>query len=275
MIHLKSEREIEKLRAAADLVSRTLGEVARHVRPGATTRQLDEVAESFIRSQGGRPAFKGYGPARNPFPATLCTSVNDVVVHGIPDDAELLDGDLVTVDCGVILDGFYGDSAYTFAVGSVDTRKTRLCRTTYDALNLGVAAAVAGNRVGDIGAVIQDFCEEAGYGVVRDLVGHGIGRDLHEEPSVPNFGRRGHGRRLKEGLTICIEPMINVGTAEVRTDADGWTVRSADGHASAHYEHMVVVRSGSPERLTSFEYVEAVLDAPPYALTPELSESDG
>lgn len=275
MIHLKNDRDLERLRVAADLVARTLGEVARHVQPGATTRALDQVAETFIRDHGAVPAFKGYGPASNPFPATLCTSVNDVVVHGIPDDRPLEEGDLVSVDCGVVLDGYFGDSAYTFAVGTPDPERARLCRTTYEALLLGVEAATAGNRVGDIGFAVQGHCEGAGYGVVRDLVGHGIGRSLHEEPSVPNFGRRGSGRKLRDGMTLCIEPMVNTGTAEVRTDPDGWTVRAADGGASAHYEHMVAVRRGGAEVLTTFRYIEEVLDALPYAPSGEEVAVDG
>lgn len=265
MIHLKSEKEIDSLRAAADLVARTLGEVARHVRPGVSTRALDRVAEAFIRQGGGRPAFKGYGSPKNPFPATLCTSVNDVVVHGIPTDLELKDGDLLTVDCGVVLDGYYGDSAFTFGVGDIGEEKARLCRVTYESLQRAVDACMVGNRIGDIGFAVQEHCEGAGYGVVRDLVGHGIGRELHEEPSVPNFGRRGHGRRIREGLSICIEPMVNVGTPDVRTDRDGWTVRTADGQPSAHYEHMVVIRPGGPEVLTTFQYVESAIPSLPYA----------
>lgn len=275
MIHLKNDRDIEGLRAAADLVARTLGEVARHVSPGATTRSLDEVAETFIRDNGAIPAFKGYGPSSNPFPATLCTSVNDVVVHGIPDDRPLEEGDLVSVDCGVVLDGYVGDSAYTFAVGGLSDDSARLCTVTYDALLRGVSAALIGNRIGDIGSAVQTRCEGAGFGVVRDLVGHGIGRSLHEEPSVPNFGRRGAGRRLKDGLTICIEPMVNAGTSEVSTDDDGWTVRAADGTASAHYEHMVAVRRGGTEVLTTFRYIEDVLGVPPYALSIPEEEVDG
>lgn len=267
MIRWKNDTEIDALRAAADLVARTLGEVARHVRPGVTTRELDRIAESFIRQQGGRPAFKGYGSPKNPFPGTLCTSVNDVVVHGIPGDEPLSDGDLVSVDCGVILDGFYGDSAFTFAVGEIDEERARLCRVTHESLLRAIDACRAGNRLGDVGSAVQEHCEQAGYGVVRDLVGHGIGRELHEEPSVPNFGRRGHGRRMREGLSICIEPMVNMGEPDVSTDRDGWTVRTADGSVSAHYEHMVVLRKDGPEVLTTFEHIEAVLDALPYAVS--------
>lgn len=262
MVHLKSEREIDALRRSADLVGRTLAEVARRIAPGVTTAELDAVAEAFIRRAGGRPAFKGYRVGNlSPFPGTLCTSVNDVVVHGIPGGYALQEGDIVSVDCGVELDGYYGDYAYTFAVGEVSQAKQALLRTTYRALHEGVAQAVAGNRIGDIGFAVQSLCEAAGYGVVRDLVGHGIGRRMHEDPQVPNFGLRGTGRKLKPGLVLCIEPMINEGTAEVVTDGDGWTVRTADGLPSAHYEHMVVVRGGQPEVISTFSYIEDVLEA--------------
>ena len=264
MIHLKSERELERLRASADLVARTLAEVGRHIRPGVTTAHLDAVAESFIRGQGAAPAFKGYQVGGLVFPSTLCMSVNDVVVHGIPDERPLEEGDLLSVDCGVVLDGYYGDSAYTFAVGEISAERADLCRVTYEALYRGIAEAVAGKRIGDIAQAVQDHCEGAGYGIVRELVGHGIGRRLHEDPQVPNFGRRGTGRKLKPGMTLCIEPMVNRGTHDVRTDADGWTVRTADGQASAHYEHMVAIRHGRPEILTTFSYIEAVVQPPPY-----------
>jgi methionyl aminopeptidase len=258
MVYLKSDREIDFLLRSADLVGRTLAEVARHIRPGATTAELDSVAEDFVRSHDATPAFKGY----RGFPATLCVSVNDVVVHGIPGDYKLREGDMVSVDCGVRLDGFYGDSAYTFAVGELSPDDARLCRVTYEALHRGIEQAVAGNRVGDISAAVEEHCESHGYGVVRDLVGHGIGRSLHEDPQVPNFGQRGTGKRMREGLTICIEPMINRGTRDVTTDPDGWTVRAADRLPSAHYEHMVVVRRGKAEILSTFEYIEAVTEAP-------------
>ncbi len=262
MIHLKSQREIDRMRASADLVGRTLAEVARHIDVGVTTSELDAIAEDFIRTHNAEPAFKGYQVGRNVFPNTLCTSVNDVVVHGIPDDRPLEEGDLLSVDCGVKLDGYYGDTAYTFAVGSLPAEKRRLCRATYEALQLGIEQAVAGNRVGDISNAVQTHCEEHGYGIVRDLVGHGIGRELHEDPQVPNYGRSGRGRRLKPGLIICIEPMVNAGTGQVDTDADGWTVRSADGQASAHYEHTVVVRDGEAEVISTFSYIEDVVAAP-------------
>lgn len=262
MIHLKSQREIKLLRESADLVGRTLAEVGRHVRPGVKTSELDAVAEAFIRDHGAEPAFKGYRVGRLVFPSSLCISVNEVVVHGIPGDDVLQAGDLVSVDCGVLLNGYYGDSAYTFAVGEISAERAALCRTTYAALMEGIGQAVADNRVGDISYAVQHYCESRGYGVVRDLVGHGIGRSLHEDPQVPNYGRRGTGRRLKEGLTICIEPMINQGTFEVVTEEDGWTVRTDDRLPSAHYEHMVVVERGEAQILSTFDYIEAVVEAP-------------
>lgn len=263
MVHLKSDREIEKLRESARLVGRALGEVARHIRPGVSTLELDQVAEEFIEAHGAHPAFKGYRVGRQVFPSSLCTSVNDEVVHGIPGkDRVLADGDLVSVDCGVLLDGYYGDSAYTFAVGDVSPENLQLCRVTYEALHKGIEKAVAGNRIGDVSSAIQEHCEGFGYGVVQDLVGHGIGRNLHEDPQVPNFGRRGHGRKLRVGLTICLEPMINRGSAGVTTDPDGWTIRTEDGLPSAHYEHMIVVRGGKAEVLSTFEYIEEAVEAP-------------
>ncbi len=265
MVELKTQKEIEHLRRAADLVGRTLAKVAENVSTGVSTAELDRIAEEFIVVHGAVPAFKGYRVGGNVFPSTLCVSVNDAVVHGIPDDYRLKDGDLVSVDCGVQLDGFFGDSAFTFVVGEVGEPIIGLCAATYEALNEGVAQCVAGNRIGDVSFAVQAYCEERGYGVVRDLVGHGIGRKLHEDPQVPNVGRRGAGRKLKEGMTLCIEPMINLGTANVVTGTDRWTVRAADGQPSAHYEHMVVVRKGAPEVLTTFEYIADVI-TPPYRL---------
>lgn len=263
MVHLKSDKEIEKLRASADLVGRALGEVAKYVRPGASTNELDRVAEEFITTHGARPAFKGYRVGRLVFPKSLCISINEEVVHGIPsDDRVLEEGDLVSVDCGALLDGYYGDSAYTFAVGEVSPENLQLCRVTFESLNRGIEMAIAGNRIGDVASAIQEHCEAHGYGVVRDLVGHGIGQHLHEDPQVPNYGRRGQGKRLREGMTICIEPMINRGDADVVTDPDGWTIRTRDGAPSAHYEHMVVVRGGEAEVLSTFEYIEAEIEAP-------------
>jgi len=255
MIGLKSDEEIEILRENNLLVSKTLAEVARHIRPGVTTRELDHIAEEFILDHGAVPGFKGYGG----FPATLCTSVNDQVVHGIPSDYELQEGDILSVDCGVIRNGFYGDSAYTFAVGEVDEEKRRLMRVTRECLERGVAQAVAGNRVGDIGHAVQQHAESHGYSVVRELVGHGLGKKLHEPPEVPNFGKRGHGPKLREGMVICIEPMINMGVKEVYQDRDGWTIHTADRQPSAHYEYAVAVRKNKADILTTFTYIEEVL----------------
>lgn len=269
MVQIKSESEITRLRASADLVGRTLGEVAAHVQPGVLTSDLDRTAEDFILSRGAKPAFKGYRIGQLEYPSTLCISVNDQVVHGIPGNHRLAEGDLVSIDCGVILDGYYGDSAFTFAVGDVEPAVRELCAATYHSLEAAIAQAVSGNRVGDISNAVQSYCEQRGYGVVRDLVGHGIGRELHEDPQVPNVGRRGTGRKLKAGLVLCIEPMINLGGPAVVTDQDGWTVRTADSLPSAHYEHMVVVRGNEPEVLTTFRYIEEAI-TPPYRTGKEL-----
>ena len=260
-IVLKTDRDVAGIREAAGVVERALVVAAEMVRPGLKTVDLDRAAEEIIRSAGGRPAFKGYrqGGVGTAFPGTLCISVNDVVVHGIPSETELTDGDIVTVDCGVELGGYFGDFAYTFPVGEVSAEKRRLLDTTRASLDAGVAQAVAGNRLGDIGSAVQRMCEGAGYGVVRDLVGHGVGRRLHEPPNVPNVGRRGLGKKLVAGMTLCIEPMINGGTGDVTVDDDQWTVRTADGAPSAHYEHMVHVRRGAPEVLSSFDSIEAAL----------------
>ncbi|MAB06961.1 MAG: type I methionyl aminopeptidase [Rhodobacteraceae bacterium] len=255
MIYLKSENEIDKMRIAARLVSQTLGLVSKHIEPGVTTGKLDRIAEEFIDKNNARPAFKGYGPRSNPFPATLCISVNEEVVHGIPGERILEEGDIVSVDCGVEKDGYFGDHAYTFIVGEVDDEKKQLLKTTLDSLYIGIEKAVHGNRIGDIGNSIQTHCENAGYGVVRDLVGHGLGRSLHEDPSVPNFGRKGKGERLRSGMTLAIEPMINMGTWKVKTLNDGWTIITADGSVSAHFEHDVVVREGKAEILSTFDYI--------------------
>jgi methionyl aminopeptidase len=262
MIQLKSDQEIELLRRSADLVARTLAEVGTHVKPGVTTLLLDSIAETFIRDHGAKPAFKGYQIGKNVFPASICASINSTVVHGIPDQTELKEGDIIAIDCGVVLDGFVGDSAYTFAVGEIDGRTHTLLKATYEALMLGVKQAVSGKRIGDIGHAVSTRCAQDGFGVVYDLVGHGIGRSLHEPPQVPNFGQQGRGKKLKAGLTICIEPMVNAGSPEVGTQTDGWTVKTADGSASAHYEHMVAVRKGPPDILTTFEYIEKAVPAP-------------
>ena len=256
---------MDGMRASAELVGRTLGEVARFVEPGVTTQQLDQEAERFVRSHDAEPAFKGYQLAGlTPFPGTLCVSVNEVVVHGIPGEYTLQEGDVVSIDCGVRKDGYYGDSAYTFGVGTISEDEQVLCKTTYEALHLGIEQAVHGNRVGDISYAVAKRC--AGYGVVRELAGHGIGRQLHQEPSVPNVGRRGRGRVLRGGTTLCIEPMVNLGTYQVSTAPDGWTVSSADGSTSAHYEHMIAVGRERPMVLTTFDYIEDVI-SPPFAVT--------
>ena len=260
-ITLKTEADIAGLREAATVVGRALAAAASEIRPGVPTIKLDEAAEAVIRDAGGRPAFKGYqmGGEGTPFPGSLCISVNDVVVHGIPSDELLRDGDIVAVDCGVELGGYFGDFAYTFPVGEISADAERLLTATRASLYEGIAQARAGSRVGDIGHAVQSYCESRGYGIVRDLVGHGVGKSLHEPPNVPNLGRRGVGKKLQPGLTICIEPMINHGTGNVTVDADGWTVRTADGALSAHNEHMVHVRRGAAELISSHEPLEAAL----------------
>ena len=256
MIVLKTNEEIEILRENNLLVSQTLAEVGRYIRPGVTTRKLDQVAEAFIRDHDAIPGFKGY----QGFPATLCTSVNDQVVHGIPSGYELKEGDIISIDCGVVKNGYYGDSAFTFAVGEISPEKDQLLRVTRGSLEKGVAQAVAGNRVGDIGYAVQTYAENFGFSVVRELVGHGLGKNLHEAPEVPNYGKRGRGPKLKEGMVICVEPMINQGVKEVYQDRDGWTIHTADGQPSAHFEYAVAVRKNSADVLTTFEYVDKVLN---------------
>jgi len=259
MIYLKSESEIEKMRESAQLVSRTLAEVAKHIEPGVATAKLDRVAEEFIKKNNARPAFKGYGPKGNQFPATLCISVNEEVVHGIPsEDKKLEEGDIVSIDCGVEKDGYFGDHAYTFAVGECEDEKIRLLRATLESLYKGIKKAVHGNRVGDISNAIQTHCENEGFGVVRDLVGHGLGKSLHEDPSVPNFGKAGRGDRLRTGMTLAVEPMITMGSFKVKTLDDGWTVVTADKSVAAHYEHDIVVREGKAEILSTFDYIREI-----------------
>lgn len=256
MLYTKSDEEVGLLRESNLLVSKTLAEVAVHIQPGVTTLFLDSLAETFIRDNGGLPAFKGYGG----FPNTLCTSVNDEVVHGIPSDYVLRAGDIVSVDCGVILNGFYGDSAYTFEVGEVDPAVKRLIEFTKASLEEGVREAVAGNRIGDVSNAVQHKAESGGYSVVRELVGHGLGRRLHEPPEVPNYGRRGSGPKMEKGLVICIEPMINLGRKETMQMRDGWTIRTADGKPSAHFEYAVAVDKGKADVLTTFKFIEEVLN---------------
>ena len=254
-ISYKSVEEIELIRESSLLVSKTLGEIAKVIAPGVQTRELNRLAETYIRDNGGVPAFLNY----HGFPFSLCISLNDQVVHGFPGKRELVDGDLVSVDCGVILNKYIGDSAYTFAVGEVSDAVKRLMRVTMECLDMGVAKAVAGNRVGDIGYTVQEHAERHGFGVVKELVGHGVGLQLHEKPEVPNYGKRGSGIKLEEGMVIAIEPMINAGRARVKFWDDGWTVSTIDGRPSCHYEHTVAIKKGKPDILSTFSYVDEVL----------------
>ena len=257
-IFLKTEDEIELMRRANQLVGKTLGELAKHIKPGVTTLQLDKIEDEFIRDNGAIPTFKNFpNPYGGPFPASICTSVNDVVVHGIPDDKTVLrDGDIISVDCGTLLDGFNGDSCYTFCVGEVSDEIRQLLKTTKESLYLGIEQAVAGKHVGDIGYTVQNYCEAQGYGVVRELTGHGIGREMHEDPQVPNYGRRGNGAFLKAGMCIAIEPMITMGKRDIWLMDDRWTVKTRDGKPAAHFEHTIAIRRGKAEILSSFEEVE-------------------
>jgi methionyl aminopeptidase len=255
MIHYKTHEEIELIRTSSLLVGKTLAEVAKHIRPGVSLLSLDKIAEAFIRDNHAVPAFLGY----NGFPNSLCISVNDAVVHGIPGNTELRDGDIISVDCGVLRDGFYGDSAYTFEVGEVRPEVRKLLRITKECLMLGIAQCVFGNRVGDISQAVQEHAEVNGFSVVRELVGHGVGRSLHEGPEVPNFGKRGKGPILKEGMVIAIEPMINLGKKEVIRARDGWTISTRDRLPSAHFEHTVAIGKTNPDVLSSYEEIENVL----------------
>ena len=257
MIYLKTDEEIELLRENNILVSKTLAEVGRHIRPGVTTKELDRIAEEFIRAHGAVPAFLGY----EGYPASLCISVNEQVVHGIPSSKCVLkEGDIVSVDCGTFMKGFVGDSAYTFAVGEVAEEVRQLMEVTKEALYKGTAQAKAGNRVGDISAAVQAYAESFGYGVVRELEGHGLGRKMHEDPEVPNYGQKGSGPLLKAGMCICIEPMINMGTRHVVFEKDGWTVRTKDRKCSAHFEHCIAIREEGAQILSSFDYIDEILD---------------
>ena len=256
MIYLKTDEEIELMREANQLVGKTLAEVGKHVAPGVSTLQLDKIAEEFIRDHGAVPAFLGYGG----FPNSICASVNEQVVHGIPSSSKILnEGDIISVDCGTILNGYVGDSAYTFCVGEVDPKVKDLLKTTKESLYLGIQAAVEGKRIGDISNAVQTYCESHNYSVVRNLVGHGIGKRMHEEPEVPNYGRRGCGPLLKSGMCICIEPMINMGSKNVVFERDGWTVRTKDRKCSAHFEHCIAIRPDGPQILSSFDFLEEVL----------------
>jgi methionyl aminopeptidase len=254
-IYYKTKEEVELCRQAALLVSKTLGMLAAEVKPGANLKRLDTLAEQFIRDHKGVPAFKGY----RGFPGSLCLSLNDAVVHGLPADKDLVEGDIISVDCGVTLNGFCGDHAYTFAVGDIKPETMQLLQVTLECLSLGIEQTKINNRVGDIAFAIQDHAEKHNYGVVRELVGHGLGKTIHEKPDIPNFGKKGNGLRLQDGLVIAIEPMINMGTKDVRQLADRWTIVTADKKPSAHYEHNVAIIDGETQVLSTFKYVEEAL----------------
>ncbi len=256
MIFYKTREEIELIRISSLLVGKTLAEVAKIIEPGVTTLQLDKIAEEFIRDNGATPSFKGYGG----FPNSLCTSVNEAVVHGIPNNVPLQEGDIVSVDCGVYKNEFHGDSAYTFEVGEVKPEIKKLLQVTKECLEKALDVSVSGNRIGDIGYAVQQHAENNSYGVVRDLVGHGLGRSLHEKPEVPNYGKRGRGYKMKEGLVLAIEPMINMGVKDVVQLKDGWTIVTKDGKPSAHFEHDVAIMKGEVEVLSTFEFIEEVLN---------------
>jgi len=259
-VYLKTEDEIELMRQANLLVGRTLGELAKHIRPGITTLQLDKIADEFIRDHGATPSFKNFpNPYGAPFPASICTSVNEVVVHGIPSDKQVLkEGDIVSIDCGTVLNGWNGDSCYTFCVGEVSEEVKELLRTTKESLYKGIEAAQAGHHLGDISSAVQDHCESHHYGVVRELTGHGIGREMHEDPQVPNYGRRGNGILLKSGMCIAIEPMITMGSRSVGLLPDKWSIVTRDGKPAAHFEHTIAIRNGKADILSSFEEAEEV-----------------
>lgn len=259
MIYLKTDDEIELLRKANLLVSATLAEIAKVVKPGVTTKQLDTLAEQFIRDHGAIPTFKGfpnpYGPE---FPASICASVNEVVVHGIPNDIPLKDGDIVSVDCGTILDGFCGDSCYTFCVGEVSPEVKHLLKTTKESLYKAILTAIPGKRLGDIGYAVQQHCESQGYGIVREFVGHGIGRAMHEDPQIPNYGKQGTGKQLKNGMCLAIEPMVTMQSPELYMLPDKWGVITRDKLPAAHFEHTIAIHHGKADILSTFEEIEKI-----------------
>ena len=256
MIFIKTEEEVELIRKSSLLVAKAHAEVAKMIQPGVTTLQLDKRAEEFIRDNGGTPAFKGY----NGFPNTLCVSPNEQVVHGIPNDKPLEDGTILSVDCGVLMNGFYGDSAYTYSIGEIDEETKMLLQITKESLYKGIEQAIEGKRVGDVSYAIQQHAEMNNYGVVRELVGHGVGESLHESPEVPNYGKRGNGPKLQDGMVIAIEPMINMGDRKIKQHGDGWTITTLDNKPSAHFEHTIAIRKGKADILSSFEYIEEVLN---------------
>lgn len=255
MIYLKTPQEMEQMRKACDLVSRTLGEMAKWISPGVTTHRLDTIAREFILDNGGRPACLGY----QGFPGTLCIEVNETVVHGFPSNYTLREGDIVGLDTVAELDGYNGDQCYTFAVGEISEEKMALCRTTKESLYVGIEACVPGKRIGDISNAVQTYCEKRGYSIVREMCGHGIGKRMHEDPEIPNYGRRGIGSIIKDGMCLCIEPMVNMGSRNIVIESDGWTCRTRDRKPSAHYEHTLAIIDGKTEVLTTFDYIEEVL----------------
>lgn len=259
MITLRRDDEIEIIRENGQVLGKAHAEVARLIRPGITTKELDAVAQMFIKDSGGTPSFLGFNNGTTTrFPGALCISVNEVVVHGFPTNYELREGDIISVDCGVYRNGYHADSAYTYPVGDVAVSVRKLLMRTKESLYVGIAKAIDGNRIGDIGYAVQSYTEHFGYAVVRELVGHGVGNSLHEDPQVPNYGRRGQGTKLKDGMVLAIEPMINFGKKGVIQERDGWTIRTSDRKPSAHFEHTVAVRKGKVDILTTFEYIEAV-----------------
>lgn len=253
---LKTIEQIEKIRESSLLVAKTHAELAKVIRPGITTLELDRLAETFIRDHGGYPAFKGY----QGFPYSLCISPNEVVVHGFPSNKPLEEGDILSVDCGVLMNNYYGDSAYTYSIGTISAEKERLLRTTFECLNIGIDQTKIGNSLGDVSWSIQNHAEKAGYSVVRELIGHGVGKELHEPPELPNYGRKGRGMKIENGLVLAIEPMINMGKRFIVQESDGWTIRTADRKPSGHYEHTVAVINGKAERLSTFEFIEQELE---------------
>jgi len=255
MIYFKTREEIELIRQSALLVSKTLGLLATLIKPGVSTLYLDKIAEEFIRDNHAKPGFKGY----KGYPNTLCTSVNEGVVHGIPNKKPLVDGDIISVDCGVLMNGYYGDHAYTFSIGEISSATAKLLKITKESLYLGIAEAKLGKRIGDISNAIQSHVRQHGYGIVRDLTGHGMGKNLHEDPTVPNYGQRGKGAKIENGLVLAIEPMINMGRHNVRQLGDGWTVITADKKPSAHFEHDIAIVDGKAEILSTFEYIDQAL----------------
>lgn len=256
MVHLKSKEEIEIMRESALVVSRTLGLIAEKIGPGITPLELDKIAHEYILDQGAVPGFLGF----NGFPNSLCISLNEAVVHGIPGDKPFKEGDIVSIDCGAVKNGFYGDHAYTFAIGEISDEAYKLLKVTKESLYLGIEQMVLGNRIGDIGYAIQKHAEKENYGVVRELVGHGLGKQMHEDPQVPNYGKRGRGKKIQNGMVLAIEPMINIGTKDILLLEDDWTIVTADNKYSAHFEHDIAVVDGKPDILSTFDYVEEALE---------------